>query len=112
VLLDEQPSCQSSAGEERIFVMAVIEVFRTLQNQAEELCAECLSGDIADNAAFLGDMIELAETMAAIRHLSRDNEELYQRALDELMASVMIIAVFSSELSKRPVLFEAKASLN
>ena len=91
---------------------ATVEALRTLQNQAAELCAQCLSDNIADNAAFLGDLIEVAENLAAIRHLSEDNEELYLRSMQELMTSVMIIAVFSSELSKRPVLFEAKASLN
>jgi len=91
---------------------STVEALRTVQKAARELCASCLSDEIADNAAILDDLIEVAENMVAIRHLSPDNEQLCLAALGELMTAVMVIAVFTGELSHRPVLFEAKASLN
>ena len=91
---------------------ATIEVLRTLQKEAEGLCPACLHDHIADNAAVLGDLVDIAENMSAIRHTSPDNEELYQRAFAGLMSAVMITAVFSTELRKRPVPFAVAASAN
>jgi hypothetical protein len=79
-----------------------VEVLRNLQKEAAGLCPECLREHIADNTAVLGDLLDIAENMSAIRHSSFDNEELYQRAFAEVMAAVMITAVFTAELNKRP----------
>jgi hypothetical protein len=81
---------------------ATIDAFRDLQKQAAELCTECLRDHIDGNTAVLGDLAGIAENMAAIRHTSFENEELYQTATAELIAAVMIIAVFTTELTKRP----------
>ena len=83
-----------------------------MQSQAAELCPECLSDYIADNAVLLGDLIEITDTMAAIRHDSAETEQLYQEAFQKLMAAVLVIAVFTGELSRRPVPFAVAASLN
>jgi hypothetical protein len=91
---------------------ATVEVLRTLQKEAAGLCPECLHEHVADNAAVLGDLIEVAGNMAAIRQTSPDNEELYQRAFAELMSAVLITAVFTAELRKRPVPFAVAASAN
>lgn len=81
---------------------ATIEVIRDLQKQAEGLCAECLRDSIAGNAAVLDDLTGIAENMAAVRHASFGNEELYQTATAEVIAAVAIIAVFTAELTRRP----------
>jgi hypothetical protein len=91
---------------------ATIEVLRYLQKQAAELCPRHLGDQVADNAAVLGDLIEIAETMTAIRHDSAEAEQLYQEAFQQVMTAVFIIAVFTGELSHRPVPFEVAASLN
>lgn len=82
---------------------ATIEVIRDLQKQAAGLCAECLRDCIAENTAVLDDLTGIAENMAAIRHTSFENEELYQTATAELIAAITIIAVFTAELTRRPV---------
>jgi hypothetical protein len=98
---------------EGIFVMAAtIELLRGFQKDAAGLCAVCLSDDIARNARVLGDLLDIAENMSAIRHTSSENEELYQKAFAEVMAAVMLIAVFSAEMTRRAVLFTAEPSVN
>jgi hypothetical protein len=91
---------------------ATVGVLRTLQKEAAGLCPECLREHVADNSAVLGDLIEIADNMAAIRQTSPDNEELYQRAFREVMTAVMVIAVFTAELRNRPVPFAVAASAN
>ena len=82
--------------------MAPVEALRDLQKEAAGLCTECLRDHIEGNTEILGDLAGIAENMAAIRHTSFENEELYQTATAELTAAVMIIAVFTAELTKRP----------
>jgi hypothetical protein len=91
---------------------ATVEVLKTLQNDAAKLCPQCLADCIADNAVLLGDLIEITDTMAAVREYSAENEQVYQAAFQELLTSALVIAVFTSELSKRPVPFAVAASLN
>lgn len=91
---------------------ATVEVLQTLQHYAGQLCEQCLSDHVADSAALLPDLIEVADTMSKIRDHSVENEELYQAALAELMTAVFTIAVFTGELSSRPVPFAITASLN
>jgi hypothetical protein len=91
---------------------ATIQVLRFLQTQAEGHTPECLSDQIADNAAILGDLIEITETMTGIRSESAETEQLYQEAFQQMMASVLLIAVYAGELSRRPVPFAVAASLN
>jgi hypothetical protein len=91
---------------------ATVEVLKTLQQDARHLCPQCLSDHIADNAALLGDLIEITQTMAAIRRDSAENEQLYQAAFQNMMTAVLIIAVFTGELTTRPVPFAVAASLN
>jgi hypothetical protein len=81
---------------------ATIEAFRDLHKQAAELCTECLRDHIAENTAVLSDLADIAENMAAIRHASFENEELYQTAMAGLMSALMIIGVFTAELTRRP----------
>lgn len=81
---------------------ATIEAFRDLQKKAAELCTECLREHIDGNTAVLGDLSDIAQNMAEIRHTSFEDEELYQTAIAELISAVMIIAVFTTELSTRP----------
>ena len=57
---------------------ATVEVLKTLQKDAQELCPQCLSDHVAGNAVLLGDLIEITAAMAAVRHLSGENERLYQ----------------------------------
>ena len=85
---------------------------RTLQKEATGLCTECLREHIAENTAILGDLLDIADNMAAVRHSSYDNEELYQRAFAELMSAVLITAVFTAELRKRPAPFAVAVSAN
>jgi hypothetical protein len=91
---------------------ATVEVLKTLQNQAAGLCPQCLSDCVADNAVLLAELIEIADTMAAIRQDSAEAEVLYQEAFQKMMAAVLVIAVFTGELSQRPVPFAVAASLN
>jgi hypothetical protein len=91
---------------------ATIEVLRYLQKQAAGHTPECLSDQIADNAAILVDLIETTETMTGIRSESAEAEQLYQEAFQQMMASVLLIAVYAGELSRRPVPFAVAASLN
>jgi hypothetical protein len=91
---------------------ATIQVLRYLQKQAAGHTPECLSDQIADNAAILGDLIEITETMTGIRSESAETEQLYQEAFQQMMASVLLIAVYAGELSRRPVPFAVAASLN
>ena len=91
---------------------ATIEAFRDLQKEAAELCTECLRDHVDGNAAVLGDLAGIAENMAAIRDASFENEELYQTATAELIAAIMIIAVFTAELNKRPVPLAVVISAN
>jgi hypothetical protein len=81
---------------------SAIEALRDLQKEASELCTECLRDHIADNTAVLGDLADIAENMSAVRHTSFENEELFQRATAELISALMIIGVFTAELTKRP----------
>jgi hypothetical protein len=103
VLPDEQPPPHHLRKKGTLIVTATIEAFRDLRKQAAELCTECLRDHIADNAAVLGDLSDIAENMAAIRETSFENEELYQTATAELIAAIMIIAVFTAELANRPI---------
>jgi hypothetical protein len=89
-----------------------VEVLKTLQNQAAELCPQCLSDYIADTAVLLGDLIKITDSMAAIRQDSAETEHQYQEAFQKMMAAVLVIAVFTGELSQRPVPFAVAASLN
>ncbi len=91
---------------------ATVEVLKTVQSQAAGLCPQCLSDCIADNAVLLGDLIEITDTMSAIRHDSAETEQLYQEAFQNMMAAVLVIAAFTVELSQRPVPFAVAASLN
>jgi hypothetical protein len=91
---------------------ATIQVLRYLQKQAAGHTPECLSDQIADNAAILGDLIEITETMTGIRSESAEAEQLYQEAFQQMMASVLLIAVYTGELSRRPIPFAVAASLN
>jgi hypothetical protein len=91
---------------------ATVEVLKTLQNEAAGLCPQCLSDNVADNAALLGDLIEITATMAAVRQDSAENEQLYQASFQKMMTAVFVIAVFTGELSHRPVPFAVAASLN
>jgi hypothetical protein len=91
---------------------ATVEVLKTLQNDAAGLCPQCLSDYIADYAVLLADLIEIADTMAAIRQDSAEAEQLYQEAFQAMMTAVLVIAVFTGELSQRPVPFAVAASLN
>ena len=91
---------------------ATVEVLKTLQKEAGKLCPQCLSDHVADNAALLGDLIAVTANVAAVRQDSGENEELYQAAFQQMMTAVFVIAVFSGELSSRPVPFAVAASLN
>lgn len=91
---------------------ATVEVLKALQQDARKLCPQCLSDHVADNAVLLGDLIEITANMAAVRQYSAENERLYQAAYQTMMTAVMVIAVFTGELSQRPVSFEIAASLN
>jgi hypothetical protein len=91
---------------------ATVEVLKTLQTQAAGLCPQCLSDHVADHAAFLGDLIEITASMAAVRQDSDENEQLYQAAFQKMMTAVLVIAVFTGELAHRPVPFAVAASLN
>ena len=99
---------------ERVFVMAAtVEVLRTLQKQAAGLCPDCLREHIADNTAILADLLDIAENISAVRDSGPEAASLYERASAELMAAVMITAVFSAELARRPAeLTAVKASAN
>jgi hypothetical protein len=103
--------CPGAERREQLMA-ATVEVLKTLQNDAAGLCPQCLSDCIADNAAILGDLIEIANTKAAIRQDSAEAEQLYQEAFQQVMTSVLVIAVFTGELSHRPVPFAVAASLN
>ena len=59
---------------------ATVEALKAFQNRAAGLCPQCLSDYIADNAVLLGDLIEIADTMSAIRQDSAETEQLYQQA--------------------------------
>jgi hypothetical protein len=88
--------------------MAVtVQILRDLQKEASGLCSECLHDAIAENSAILGDLIDIADNMAAVRHLCFANEELFQRSFSEVMSAVLIIAVLTAELGKRPTLLVA-----
>ena len=76
------------------------------------MCPQCLSDCIADNAVLLGDLIEITDAMSAVRQESAENEHLYQVSFQQMMAAVLVIAVFTNELSTRPVPFAVAASLN
>jgi hypothetical protein len=89
-----------------------VEVLRNLQKEAAGLCPECLREHIAENAAVLGDLLDIAENMAAIRHSSFENEELYQRAFSEALSAALITGVFTAELRNRPVPLTVAASAN
>ena len=91
---------------------ATVEVLKTLQEQAAQLCPQCLSDHVADNAVLLGDLIEVTANVAAVRQDSAENEQLYQAAFQNMMTAVFVIAVFTGELSQRPVPFAVAASLN
>jgi hypothetical protein len=91
---------------------AMVEVLKTLQSQAAELCPQCLSDYIADNAVLLGDLIKVTDTMASVRQYSAENEQVYQAAFEQMMTAALVIAVFTGELSHRPVPFAVAASLN
>jgi hypothetical protein len=91
---------------------ATVEVLKNLQSQAAELCPQCLSDFIADYAALLDDLIQVTDTMASVREYSAENELVYQAAFQQMMTAVLVIAVFTGELSHRPVPFAVAASLN
>jgi hypothetical protein len=91
---------------------ATVEVLKTLKGHAEQLCEQCLSDQVADSAALLFDLIEVTHTMSKVREYSPENEELYQAARGQMMMAVFVIAVFTAELTRRPVPFAIAASLN
>jgi hypothetical protein len=85
---------------------------KTLQSQAAELCPQCLGDYIADNAVLLGDLIKVTDIMTSVRQYSAENEQVYQAAFQQMMTAALVIAVFTGELSHRPVPFAVAASLN
>lgn len=88
--------------------MAVtVQILRDLQKEAAALCPECLHDNITANTSVLGDLIDIADNMAKVRRECFENEELYQHAFSEVISAVLIIAVFTAELDKRPAVLVA-----
>ena len=88
--------------------MAVtVQILRDLQKEAAGMCPECLHDHIAANTSVLGDLIDVADSRAKVRRECFENEELYQHAFSEVISAVLIIAVFTAELGKRPCVLVA-----
>jgi hypothetical protein len=97
------PDGSRNLRQPRRTVMAVtVEILRDLQQQAAGSCLACLHDNITANTSVLGDLIDIADNMAAVREESFENEELYQNAICEAISAILIIAVFAAELTKRP----------
>jgi hypothetical protein len=71
------------------------EDIRELQAAASVLCAQCLRDEIAVRA-------EALEGLTARLETATRGEQRYLDAFGEVMATLLVLATFTAELTKRP----------
>jgi hypothetical protein len=91
------------------------ENIKELQAQASVLCAECLRDEIAVRAAALDELADRLEQATWSRDSGPDGNEAYLRVFAEVVGTVLVLATFTAELTKRPAdvwVIDVKASAN
>lgn len=85
---------------------------RTLEAAASVLCTQCLRDEIAEDAEALPGLTERLEQAAAKRDGRPDGEADYHAAHAKVMVTVLALAVFTAELTRRPADWLLPASAN
>ncbi len=107
VLPDGQPLIQEG------FVMSNLsEDIRELQAAASVLCTRCLRDEIAIRAEALEKVTARLEEATAARDDSPDGEDRYLEVFRETIATVLVLATFTAELTKRPPDWVLQVSAN
>ena len=68
--------------------------------QAAVMCTQCLIDAVNEESAGLGAKVGHLAVASAMRGRGRNWEAWYCQALTEVIASVLVIALFTAELSK------------
>jgi len=75
---------------------------RELQAAASVLCTQCLRDEIAVRAEALEKVTARLEEATASRGSGPDGEARYLEAFGEAVATTLVLATFTAELTKRP----------
>ena len=97
VLPDEQPQ-----RRERHLMSNLIEDIRELQAAASVLCAQCLRDEIAVRTEALDGLAVRLDEATVTRDSAPDGDEHYLEVFGETIATVLVLATFTAELTKRP----------
>jgi hypothetical protein len=98
VLPDEQPQTR----EEGHLMSNLIEDIRELQAAASVLCAQCLRDEIAVRTEALDGLTVRLDEATVTRDSAPDGDERYLEVFGETIATVLVLAIFTAELTKRP----------
>ena len=67
--------------------------------EASVMCTQCLINAVSEESSGLGAKVGHLLAASSMRHRGRHWEAWYQQAFTEVMSSLLVIAVFSAELS-------------
>lgn len=73
-----------------------------LRAQASLLCAQCLRDEITVRAKALDGLAARLEQATAVRDSSPDGDNRYLDVFGETIATVLVLATFTAELTVRP----------
>jgi hypothetical protein len=88
------------------------EDIRELQAAASVSCARCLRDEIAVRAEALDGLVARLEQATAERDGSPDGEDAYLEVFGETIATVLVLATYTTELTKRPPEWVLSVSAN
>jgi len=96
VLPDEQPHIPPRKGQTRMSDLG--ELVRIAQHKARSMSTECLVIAITQEASVLNDKLAGLETARLRRGSVPDGEMRYADAFGDVMAAVLTLAAFTTEL--------------
>jgi hypothetical protein len=76
------------------------ETMESVAAQAAVMCTQCLIDAVNEESAELGAKVGHLVVASAMRGRGRNWEAWYGQAFAEVMASVLVIALFTAELAK------------
>lgn len=78
------------------------EDIRELQAQASVLCTQCLRDEITVRAEALDELAACLDEATVARDSAPDGDERYLEVFGKTIATVLVLATFTAELTKRP----------
>ena len=74
-------------------------ILDTIAAEAAKMCTQCLIDYVSEESDSLNEKVCGLADASALRNSRRDGEAQYDTALGELINTVLVIAVFTAELS-------------